>query len=156
MTIARDFGDVKRLAIAALLDPAIAGVRAVEPFVGQIADAIEGRTADFPLLAVLFEGEDYEYVDGPNWSEAQGFTVGIFVALPPPCSAEELDAATEALVRAVKHRLVNARLADNLQPVVPVRTRLVPEACSGTTLVYAFDFSVSMDEAFQWPDGEEN
>lgn len=148
MSTAQDFGAVKLLAIEALR-AAITSVKAVEPFAGQLEDAIEGRAARFPLLAVLHVGEDFEWLDGPTHHADNEYSVGIFAHSLR--GAADLDAQAEQLVREVKDCLVNARLADNLEPVKPLRVRLVPAACNSTTRVYAFDFSVAMDQQYQWP-----
>lgn len=148
MSTARDFGEVKAAAIA-LLKATVTRFKAAEPFAGQIEDAIAGRVTGFPLLAVLFVGEDFETVDGPTWHEINEYSVGMFFHSLK--GAADLNAQAEEGVREVKQCLVNARLADNLEPVVPLRTRIVPAACSSTTLVYAFDFSVALDQEYQWP-----
>lgn len=145
MSTAQDFGSVKTLAIAAL-KAGVTSVKAVEPFAGQIEDAIEGRTARFPLLAVLFTGEDFEWLDGPSHHETNEYSVGIFVHSLR--GAADLDEQSEQLVRDVKQRLVNVRLADNLEPVRPLLVRLV--YANATTRVYAFDFSVALDQQYQW------
>lgn len=148
MSTAQDFGGIKRLAIAALKAAAIPGVKAVEPFAGQLEDAIEGRTTRFPMLAVAFTGEDFEQIDGPSHHETNEFVVGIFAhSLRGP---DDLSDQVETLVRAVKQCLVNARLASSLEPVVPVRVGLV--YATPVTQVYEFAFRVALDQQYQWPE----
>lgn len=148
MSTAQDFGDIKRLTIEALQAAAIPGVKAVEPFAGQIEDAIEGRTARFPLLTVLFAGEYFEQIDGPSHHETNDFSVGIYAhSLRGPA---ELSDQAEGLVRAVKQCLVNARLATNVEPVEPARVRLV--YADAVTQVYEFAFRVALDQRYQWPE----
>lgn len=147
MSNALDFGAVKALAIAALKAAAITGVKAVEPFAGQIEDAIECRCAKFPLLAVAYTGTDPEKIDGPSWQETHHYSVGIFAhSLRGPV---DLSDQADALVSAVKLCLVNARLADNLQPIEQGSTSLV--SADAKTLIYEFAFSVQMDQEYQWP-----
>jgi hypothetical protein len=149
MSTARHFGDIRALAIAALeADPPIPGVKAIEPYAGQIADAIEGRIARFNLLTVAYVGEPRpELIDGPNYHEVPEFEVGVFVHSMR--GAVDLNEQSEALILEVRQRLTNARLAANLEPVEPGATRL--EISDATVQVYSFGFSVAMDQEYQWP-----
>jgi hypothetical protein len=146
MSQAQDFGDIQDLAIAAL-KTSVTSVKTVEEYAGQLEDAIEGRTAGFPLLAVLFTGEDFEEIDGPSHHEANEFEVGIFVHSLR--GAADLKSRSRQLIREVKQCLVNARLAENLESVKPIRLR--PIFASDVTRVYGFSFSVAMDQTYQWP-----
>lgn len=148
MTVARDFGDIKQAAIDYLTAAAIPGVKAVEPFAGQLEDAIEGRCARFPMLAVLFTGESFELIDGPSHHETNEFSVGIFAhSLRGPA---DLSSQADELVRAVKARMINARLAENVEPVKPVGVSL--SYADAKTQVYEFRFSVALDQEYQWPE----
>ena len=134
----------------ALLKATVTRAKAVEPFAGQLQDAIEGRTAQFPLLAVLFAGGSFELIDGPSHHETNEYEVGIFAhSLKGP---DELKSQAAALIRDVKQCLVNARLASNLEPAKPLRVRLV--YADGVTQVYGFTFSVALDQRYQWPTDE--
>jgi len=146
MSNAQDFGDIHGLIVARLL-ATITSVKAVEPYAGQIEDAVEGRTAMFPLLAVRFSGEGFEEVDGPTQLETNEFEIGIFSHTMR--GRDALNSLSRQLIRDVKQSLVNAKLAENLQAVKPVR--LFPVYSNDTTQVYSLMVSVAMDQEYQWP-----
>lgn len=145
MSTAKDFADVKALAVTALRN-AVTTAKSVEPLAGQLEDAMDGRVANFPLLTVAFSEGTFEPVDGPVHYRQLSFTVGIFVHSMKGIA--DLDLRADEMIRAVEDCLVNARLATNIEGVSPKATRLV--YASNTVQVYAFDFSVGMDQTFQW------
>jgi hypothetical protein len=123
----------------------------VTDFAGQLDDLIEGRLIKgFPLLTVLFTGETLEQIDGMNYRAVAEFTVAIFAhSLRGADDTRKGSAGAYALVREVLDSLVNARLAENLEPVAVTGVQLI--YATPAVMAYQVAFSVAMDQEYQWP-----
>jgi len=148
MSTPRDFLDVQQLVIDKLAAD-VTAAKSVRAYAGQLDDIIEGRLVKgFPLLAVLFAGDDPEQLDGPNYHVPMDFTV--LVVAHTLRDTDDTRIGAGETVRAVRTSLVNARLAPNLECVIPGRVDLLYS--SPTVTAYQVAFSVSMDQEFSWPE----
>lgn len=148
MSDPRDFLDVQQLVIAKLAAD-VTAAKSVQSYAGQLDDVVEGRLVKgFPLLAVLFAGDDPEQIDGPNYHMPTDFTV--LVVAHTMRGAEDTRASAGEILRATRDSLVNARLAPNLECVIPGPASTLYSTPTVTAIQAAF--SVGMDQTYQWPE----
>jgi phage gp37-like protein len=146
MSTPRDWLDIEALVIAKLTAD-VAAAKSVQPYAGQLDDVVEGRLVKgFPLLAVLFVGDAPEQIDGPNYHMPTDFAVlAVAHTLRGP---EDTRVGAGLMVRAARASLVNARLASNLECVLPGPASTLYSTPTVTAIQMAF--SVAWDQGFQW------
>jgi phage gp37-like protein len=151
MSTVLDFEGIEDAILAKLKADLGAYVPSIETYAGQIDDILEGRAVKFPLVAVMFQGERFEEVDGPQHYSTAEFIVGVFAHSLRGQEETRRGAATGAyrLIRDVKGSLINARLADNVQTLKPTEVRNIMS--TPTVMAYALNFTVSMDQTYDWP-----
>ena len=146
-----DFADIEDL-IVAKLTADVTAAKSVTTYAGQLDDLVEGRLIKgFPLVTVMFSGQTLEQIDGPNHHAVAEFTVAIFAhSLRGADDTRKGAAGAYALVRDVLDSLVNARLAENLEPVAVTNVQLI--YATPAVMAYQVAFSVAMDQEYQWPE----
>jgi phage gp37-like protein len=144
----RDFAGLED-ALLARLKADVAYARS-ETYAGQLDDVVEGRLVEFPLITIMFNGERFEEVDGPQHYSTVEFAVGVFAhSLRGEEETRKGQGGAYQLVRDVLQSVVNARLADNVDTVRPIGVSLL--YATPTVMAYRIDFSVGMDITFDWP-----
>lgn len=143
MTIARDFGDLADM-IRERLAAIVTEAKSVEPYAGQVEDALGSPVARFPFLTVLYTGTTFEAADGVIYREVNEYELGLFVQSLK--GAADLKSKADELIRSTRDALVNVRLADNSEHTVPMATRLV--LASDTVQVYGFGVSAALDNSY--------
>lgn len=150
MSDVKDFEGIEDAILARLRADLGAYVPSIETYAGQMEDVLDGRPVKFPLVAVMFQGERFEEIDGPQHYSTAEFVVGVFAHSLRGEEAARRGAETGAyrLIRDVKDSLVNARLADNVQLLKPTEVRSI--LSTPTVMAYALHFTVGMDQTYQW------
>lgn len=124
-------------------------LRTVRTYAGQLGDDIERLPVSFPAAYVVYGGSTLRPVDGPNLEERVEFSI-IVAARDPRGRASALreEPGAYRMVRDVLEALTNSTLGLQIERLCPERVSLL--SISGTTVIYAVDFSTGFDRTFQY------
>lgn len=126
-------------------------LKTVKTYAGELEREMEGLPAGFPAAFVVYEGSEFEPVDGPTHSERARFTV--LLCTKGLRGQEDLRKGGSGEYGGAYRLIENALSALTNQSLGPEMERLGPAGVhlvfiSGTTAIYGVNFQTSFDKNY--------